>query len=125
MSEIKLLPCPICNGEVKIALFGCGGEEWYSITRFDDEENSCQCRLFMESEKFFAEDDESVKEKHKQDLIKRWNTRKPMERIVERVEEVRRKYQRLQKEQGEKEDEAINILFRGMMNIVKEVGGIE
>jgi hypothetical protein len=87
MSEIKLLPCPICNGEVKIALFGCGGEEWYSITRFDDEENSCQCRLFMESEKFFAEDDESVKEKHKQDLINRWNTRKPMERIIERLEE--------------------------------------
>ena len=51
--------------------------------------------------------------------------RKTVERIVERVENARQKYQRLVKEQGEKEDEAINILFRGMMNIVKEEGGIE
>ena len=51
--------------------------------------------------------------------------RKTVERIVERVENARQKYQRLVKEQGEKEDEAINILFRGMLNIVKEEGGIE
>lgn len=51
--------------------------------------------------------------------------RKPMERIVERVEEARQKYQRLVKEQGEKEDEAMNIIFKGVMNIVKEEGGIE
>lgn len=51
--------------------------------------------------------------------------RKPLERILERVEKARQKYQRLVKEQGEKEDEAMNIHFRGMMNIVKEEGGIE
>lgn len=51
--------------------------------------------------------------------------RKTVERIVERVENARQKYQRLVKEQGEKEDEAMNIHFRGVMNIVKEEGGIE
>ena len=121
MSEIKLLPCPICNGEVKIALFGCGGEEWYSITRFDDEDNSCQCRLFVESEKFFAEDDESVKEKHMQDLINRWNTRKPMERIIERLEEER-KYSY---ENFKDEERAWRKGLRTAIKIVKEEGGIE
>ena len=120
MSEIKLLPCPICNGEVKIALFGCGGEEWYSITRFDDEEGSCQCRLFMESEKFFAEDDESAKEKHKQDLINRWNTRKPMERIIERLEVKKRR-------DGTESDREWGkyIGYVDSIKIVKEEGGIE
>lgn len=121
MSEIKLLPCPICNGEVKIALFGCGGEEWYSITRFDDEENSCQCRLFMESEKFFAEDDESVKEKHKQDLINRWNTRKPMERIVERVHDITKVYL----DARNPKESAYVVRKMDVINILKEEGGIE
>ena len=51
--------------------------------------------------------------------------RKPMERIIERIENARQKYQRLCKEQGEKEDEAMNIHFRGVMQIVKEEGGIQ
>ena len=51
--------------------------------------------------------------------------RKAFERVVQRLEEARQKYQRLVKEQGEKEDEVMNIHFRGMMNIVKEEGGIE
>ena len=41
------------------------------------------------------------------------------------IENARQKYQRLVKEQGEKEDEAMNIHFRGVMNIVKEEGGID
>lgn len=51
--------------------------------------------------------------------------RKAFERVVERVENARQKYQRLVKEQGEKEDEAMNIHFRGVMNIVKEEGEID
>ena len=105
MSEIKLKPCPFCGGEAKLysgigyAVVGCKKE---------DCQGSACC----------------YKYNSKKEAIEHWNTRKPMERIVERVEEARQKYQRLLKEQGEKEDEAINILFRGMMNIVKEVGGL-
>ena len=51
--------------------------------------------------------------------------RKKMERIIYRIEKARQKYQRLVKEQGKKEDEAMNIHFRGVMQIVKEEGGIE
>lgn len=45
------------------------------------------------------------------------------ENIVEKVEKARQKYQRLCKEQGEEEDEAMNIHFRGMINLVKEMVG--
>lgn len=51
--------------------------------------------------------------------------RKKMERIIDRIEKARQKYQRLVKEQGKKEDEAMNIHFRGMIKIIKEEGGIE
>ena len=113
-------------------MFGCGGEEWYSITRFDDEDNSCQCRLFMESEKFFAEDDESVKEKHKQDLINRWNTRKPMERILTRLEEKSEEHEetrRIAHGKGlynvEERQESKASCFMEAIEICKEEGGIE
>ena len=88
MSEIKLLPCPICNKEVSIALMG--SEEfhyWWMITRGTNKvgNKNCHCRLFMESEKFT---NKNGGEEHKQDLIEKWNTRKPMELIVERLEEL-------------------------------------
>ena len=108
MSDIKLLPCPFCGGKFEeINNTSCKqGDNWLWSTE------CMECGLFIE-------------DKDKENLIKRINTRKPMERIIERIENARQKYQRLVKEQGEKEDEAINILFRGMMNIVKEEGGIE
>ena len=62
MSELKRCPC--CNKEVEIAkdeLFGL-----YAI--------ECKnCRILMY-------------DRCKEDLIKKWNTRKPMERILERLE---------------------------------------
>ena len=47
-----------------------------------------------------------------------------VDKVVEQLEECRQKYQRLCKEQGESEDEAMNIIFRGVIKIVKE-GGVE
>ena len=84
----KLLPCPICDKEVSIALMG--SEEfhyWWMITRGTNKagNKNCHCRLFMESEKFM---DKDGGEEQKQDLIKKWNTRKPLERIVEQLEEL-------------------------------------
>ena len=113
MSEIKLLPCPFCGGEAYT----------YTATSVTNGEKTkvwqvhCKdCRLNYPL---------NIKCLTEEEAIKQWNTRKPMERIIERIENARQKYQRLVREQGEKEDEAINILFRGMMNIVKEEGGIE
>ena len=107
MSEIKLKPCLFCGSHkvsvVNVAEYGC-----FNIVKC----NNCGCNTSGKSDE------------HESSVIKKWNTRKPMERILTRLEEVRQKYQRLQKEQGEKEDEAMNIHFRGMMDIVKEVGGI-
>ena len=70
MSEIKLLPCPFCGGEVKM----------YS-TKIDAIQechdfhcDSCNMTI-------------SYDYTNKQEAIEAWNTRKPMERIVERLEE--------------------------------------
>ena len=89
MSEVKLLPCPICGKEVSIALMG--NEEfhyWWQITRGVNPEGdrNCRCRLFMQSEPF---NDKDGGEEHKEDLIAKWNTRKPIDNMVEQLEEFR------------------------------------
>lgn len=40
------------------------------------------------------------------------------ERLKEKVEKARQKYQRLCKEQGEKEDETMNIHFNGIAKLI-------
>lgn len=104
MSEIKLAKCPFCDAELK---------RWDYMPQvfFEHPYNGC----ILSGKKVLESEHD----------IKAWNTRKPMERIIERIENARQKYQRLVKEQGEKEDEAMNIHFRGVMNIVKEEGGID
>lgn len=72
MSEIKLLPCPFCGGEVRFVHTGYSskarigylhcdicGESFFRGIRWNDTEG---------------------------ELAERWNTRKPMERIVEQLE---------------------------------------
>ena len=63
MNEIKLLPCPFCGGEAKWAT---EHKHWIICKR-------CQ------SESDYYENSD--------DALKAWNTRKPMEEIVERLEE--------------------------------------
>lgn len=82
MSELKLLPCPFCGGEVEIALTGNKGEQWF-VTRGLGK-NKCTCRVFMESNMFSA-DDSDAKEKERDKLIAKWNTRTPMANIVENI----------------------------------------
>ena len=88
LSELKLLPCPFCGGEVEIALTGNKGEQWF-VTRGLGK-NKCTCRVFMESNMFSA-DDSDTKEKERDKLIAKWNTRKPMANIVEKLEEESKK----------------------------------
>ena len=67
MTELK--PCPFCGGKVTIASYG----NYWSIIASGNEPNvSCGCRLFMESELFH---DEEGKQRQKEKLIEKWNTR--------------------------------------------------
>lgn len=69
MSEIKLLSCPFCGGEAKV--FKRLGGAYVAC-----KECAASTRLTMQ-----------------EDVVKKsvvlWNTRKPMERIVERFEKIR------------------------------------
>ena len=72
MSEVKLKPCPFCGGKVKLygnpMLIGAK-VEIYQIVICDD----CSCRTdFCETVA---------------DAIEKWNTRKPIKKIVEQLEE--------------------------------------
>lgn len=90
MSETRILPCPFCGGEVDIEKKyeeGCEAEGAYYAIKKGTGENACSCKgLFVESYYFDMHDMEEGEEAKKA-LIKSWNTRKPMQRIVERLEE--------------------------------------
>ena len=95
----KLLPCPLCDKEVSIALMG--SEEfhyWWQITRGVNPKGNrnCRCRLFMQSEPF---NDKDGGKEQKEDLIKHWNTRMPMEQIVEKLEERKTSYDKYVEEE--------------------------
>ena len=66
MSELKLKPCPFCGGEAKVEKLG--GYAVVSCLKDDCNGNSDYLKY------------DSVKE-----AVEAWNTRKPMERIIERL----------------------------------------
>lgn len=68
MNNIKLLPCPFCGGEVEYhPLSHHMNNFWNKNTIYCP-----SCDFMMEGSSTIS-------------LIKRWNTRKPIERIVERM----------------------------------------
>ena len=98
MSEIKLLPCPFCGGEFQINV---GGMIYIPKCK------KCGCTL--------------AGCRTEEEAIEEVNTRKPMERIIERVEEER-KYSY---ENFKDEERAWKKGLRTAIKIVKEEGGIE
>lgn len=69
MGEIKLLPCPFCGEVEEVELIKCNGS--WSVICF-------RCDI---SSNYYEKP---------QQAIKKWNTRKPMERILERLEELKK-----------------------------------
>ena len=106
MSEIKLVPCPICNGKANIEnVFGRNGV-------------ICEDCDLMYRGKY----EESVEE-----VVKKWNTRKPMESILKKL----RKKEELEVVAGVKgslEEARLDGYVKGIkkaIEVVKKEGGIE
>lgn len=76
MSEIKLLPCPFCGGEAHIEVHKFYEEKTkdFTMKTYGVICDNCHTsgRQFYESE---------------EEAIEAWNTRKPMDKIVEKLEE--------------------------------------
>ena len=54
----KLPPCPICGGEMSIALHSNEFEDyWWTVQRGHNDRTACKCRLFVESDATFTLDD--------------------------------------------------------------------
>ena len=76
--DIKLLPCPFCGGEAIL----------------DKEDIFCdQCHLSMRiDDRLYNREAENYEEARTQ-AIEDWNTRKPIDRIVEQLQEKAREAQ--------------------------------
>ena len=83
MNELK--KCPFCGGEVCLEIrseYNTDFDYWAIISTKEDD--GCICNnVFIESYYF---DDEYEKEDAKQELIKAWNTRKPVKNVIDRLE---------------------------------------
>ena len=72
MSRLK--PCPFCGEKLEIIANG----QYYSHKREENSEKQCFGAVWV-----FPIDDE--------EMIRRWNTRKPMDKVVEQLEELKDK----------------------------------
>ena len=75
---MNLKPCPFCGGEVSIALTGQGVINWLFVTRGNSKSNkNCNCRVFMESDRFHIDRDnvDAEREKAMHNLVESWNRR--------------------------------------------------
>ena len=95
MSEIKLAKCPFCDAELK---------RWDYMPNvfFEHPYNGC----ILSGKKVLESEHD----------INAWNTRKPMERIIEKLENLRTK---------PTETVYDTVLIGSVIEIVKEEGGIE
>lgn len=111
MSEIKLLPCPFCGGEASV-LSDC------SYSRTDGE------TMYYVRCQYCAS--ESSWEYSEEEAIKRWNTRKPMQEIVERLEEVGKEEIKIHRARCNGKTLAFGFMLgiQQAINLVKEVGGM-
>lgn len=119
MSEIKLLPCPFCSGEAEfyrtpIKTNGC----WCDSVVVRCKECEARTNRVLYNAEIHKNDSEY------EEAAKYWNTRKPMQEIVERLEEVK-------EERMEVAQHTLDLVpdgqvwgLRKAIEICKEVGGM-
>lgn len=73
MSNIELLPCPFCGGQVKL-----DEDDFYMFC----------CEECGAGITFAKEQDGHAEDCSREESIDKWNTRKPVERIAEQLEEL-------------------------------------
>ena len=120
MSETKLLPCPFCGG-------GCIYET-FEINSLGAEIpvifcNHCKIVFKVENDSMYLKDDETYAYLAKKN-IEAWNTRKPMERIVERLEEVAEEERQYWYNSGDEEAYVARRAYTHAIKIVKKEGVI-
>ena len=104
MSEIKLKRCPFCGGEVELVSWGYSWDTQRGI--------ECKCGALIQFSK------------GKEQLTELWNTRKPMERILERLEKQNRETKDICEELEDMYYLGMSRAEKDAINIVKEEGGI-
>lgn len=115
MSEIKLGKCPLCQGETSI--FGYIGDNYCKLNYEEELEVAKHTTIHC----YGCDTDFNPHSENAKDVLDIFNTRKPMERIIERLEEER-KYSY---ENFKDEERAWRKGLRTAIKIVKEEGGIE
>lgn len=115
MSEIKLLPCPFCGGS-KLYIW-----ERNYFSQKHSTVSCIECHVSQTGDGF----------KTREEAIKSWNTRKPMQEILERLEnesrysEEAKEYARVNNPlQFERCDSYLSAIDNAIQ-IVREVGGID
>ena len=108
MSEIKLLRCPFCGGEAELLKGQCEIDNYVMCLE-------CRSKTKLYNTKASA--------------IKAWNTRKPMQNIVERLEEYRDDfmndvYEELREDADNCRANRIIDRFDEVTEILKEEGGM-
>lgn len=87
MSEIKLLPCPFCGGEAELYRMTTKQNfRWSDCVGVRCKTCGASCRKVLYDARIHADDEEYC------EAAKDWNTRKPMEKIVERLEGMKMRY---------------------------------
>ena len=109
MSEIKLLPCPFCDAELK-------RWDYMPSVFFEHPYNGC----ILSGKKVLESEHD----------INAWNTRKPMERILTRLEEKQTEYEKISEQKYFDMPQACYYKgyeegYKGAIKICKEEGGIE
>lgn len=112
----QLKPCPFCGGKVSIGRITAGlpGDfvELWNI-HGGPNEGECNCRMFMESNIFWPDENDGAKEK--EELIQKWNTRAETNNILQRLEEIAWEYESFGYEDSKVVDlvDAIEIVKKG------------
>lgn len=124
MSEIKLLPCPFCGDKT---IYEISREDYLGIVIPQLFCNSCKMIIEVENDSPYLNDEKThayLKEK----LYRQFNTRKPMQEIVERLEEEKGIAFLTIANTGNKIKDIVYdevmVYLNTSIEIVKEVGGM-